>query len=206
MFDRFSDGARNTMAAARKAATRLGHDFIGTEHILLGLLDSGENKATAALTRLGVDLAPLRRAVEERAPPGDRAVASGQLPFTPMAKRALELAMIIARALGDDHVGGEHLVLGLLAEGKGIAAEALKKSMPIGWGANQGEIAATLEKTMSHAAEMLGEMQVMHYSLAMLEGIVRLLPARLAVSEDLLRARDSLAREIRESRILPEDP
>jgi ATP-dependent Clp protease ATP-binding subunit ClpC len=118
------------MAQSGKAAIRLRHYFIGTEHILLGLLD-GENEATAALTRLGVDLAAVRRAVEERAPPapppGQAVLRGGAIPFTPRSKRALEEAMRIAQRLEDDHVGCEHLVLGLLAEGEGIAARALER-------------------------------------------------------------------------------
>jgi ATP-dependent Clp protease ATP-binding subunit ClpC len=119
------DAAEKVMARARRAATRLRHDFIGTEHLLLALLEAPENEATAALKRLGVDLARLQHAVEENAPIGKTVSDASQLPFTPRTKRALEEAMGIAMELQDDHVGCEHLLLGLLAEGEGVAARAL---------------------------------------------------------------------------------
>jgi ATP-dependent Clp protease ATP-binding subunit ClpA len=126
MFERLTSRGRTAFAEARKAAIRFRHDFIGAEHILLGLL-AGENEATAALRRLGVDLAALRRAVEDDAGRGNAPEYQGFVPFTPRAKRAIEEATAIARGLANKHLGCEHLVLGLLAEGEGIAARALER-------------------------------------------------------------------------------
>ncbi len=123
-FDRFADRSRVAIGLARQEAQRLCHDYIGTEHVLLGLVAAGGGVANV-LRRLGVDPERVRADVERRVTRGNTMVATGQLPFTPAAKRALELTLEEANALGHDRVREEHLLLGLLREGKGTAAQAL---------------------------------------------------------------------------------
>jgi ATP-dependent Clp protease ATP-binding subunit ClpA len=125
MFDRFSDSARKVMALARKEAQRLNHDFIGTEHILLGLVEARGGVATAVLKDLGVEAATVRAEVEKRVKPGSNMVIVGQIPFMPMAKKVLEYSMDEANSLGDSHIGTEHLLLGLLREPEGMAGRVL---------------------------------------------------------------------------------
>jgi ATP-dependent Clp protease ATP-binding subunit ClpC len=126
MFDRFTDRARKVMALARKEAQRFNHDFIGTEHILLGIIREGGGTAVAVVTRLGLELEQICKEVEKSMEAGPYQVTMGQLPFTPRAKRSLELAMEEATDLGHDYIGSEHLLLGLLREGDGVAGQALR--------------------------------------------------------------------------------
>jgi len=126
MFDRFTDRARKVMGLSRQEAQRFNHDYIGTEHILLGLIQEGSGVAADVLRNLDVDPALLRRDIENRAEYGTTMVTMGQLPFTPMARRALELALEEASNLGHSYIGTEHLLLGLLRQDEGIAAEALR--------------------------------------------------------------------------------
>jgi ATP-dependent Clp protease ATP-binding subunit ClpC len=125
VFDRFTDNAKRALAAARDAAIRLGHDYIGTEHLMLGLCAHAA-RMHAILAELGVDPQAVAAEVEATVKRGSVNV-SGNLPFTPRAKKALELAMENAYRLGHKHIGTEHLLLGLLEEGKGIASAALKR-------------------------------------------------------------------------------
>ena len=104
----------------------LNHDYIGTEHILLGLIHEGEGVAAKVLESLGISLAAVRQQVEEIIGPGQQA-PSGHIPFTPRAKEVLELAQREARALGHDYMGTEHILLGLIREGGGVAAQVLVK-------------------------------------------------------------------------------
>ncbi|MEM8882777.1 MAG: Clp protease N-terminal domain-containing protein [Planctomycetota bacterium] len=124
-FNRFSDNPRKALGLSRQEAMRLGHDYIGTEHILLGLLRMGSGCVLDVLLNLDIDLEALRDAVESAVTRGSANVIEGQLPFTPGAKRVLEFAYEESTKLGHGHIGSEHLVLGLLREQKGLAAPAL---------------------------------------------------------------------------------
>ena len=124
MFERFTDRARRVMVLAQEEARMLNHDYIGTELLLLGLLGEAEGVAAKALESLGISLAAVRHQVEEIIGRGQHA-PSGHIPFTPRAKKVLELAQREARALGHDYVGTEHILLGLIREGDGVAAQVL---------------------------------------------------------------------------------
>jgi hypothetical protein len=125
MYERFTDRARKVMQLAGEEAARLNHEYIGTEHVLLGLVKEGEGVAANVLANLGVDPERVRREVERLAPAGPDAVPAGRLPRTPRTKKVIEYAAEEARALRHDHVGTEHLLLGLVREGEGYAAQAL---------------------------------------------------------------------------------
>ena len=124
MFERFTDRARRVVVLAQEEARMLNHNYIGTEHILLGLIHEGEGVAAKALESLGISLEGVRSQVEEIIGQGQQA-PSGHIPFTPRAKKVLELAFREARALGHDYIGTEHILLGLIREGDGVAAQVL---------------------------------------------------------------------------------
>ena len=124
MFERFTDRARRVVVLAQEEAGMLNHNYIGTEHLLLGLIGEGEGVAAKALQSLGISLDAVRQQVEEIIGQGQQA-PSGHIPFTPRAKKVLELADREARALGHDYVGTEHILLGLIREGDGVAAQVL---------------------------------------------------------------------------------
>ena len=121
----FTDRVRKVLAMAREEAIRLQHDYVGTEHILLGLIREGEGVAAAVLTNLNVDLDQIHDRVEESVKKAKATIALGELPYTSRAKKVLEFAMAEARELNHSYVGTEHLLLGLLREEKGIAAQVL---------------------------------------------------------------------------------
>ena len=125
MFDRFTDRAKKVMTLARQEATRFNHEYIGTEHILLGLVQEGSGVAATVLRNLGVDLDKIRQEVENMVKQGPPTTTMGQPPFTPRAKKVLELSMEEASSLGHNYVGTEHLLLGLIRENEGIAAQVL---------------------------------------------------------------------------------
>jgi ATP-dependent Clp protease ATP-binding subunit ClpC len=124
MFERFSDEARRTVVLAQEEAKRLNHNYIGTEHILLGLLRDGENVAAKTLQALGITLEAVRQQVEEIIGRGNND-PSGHIPFTPRAKRVLELSLREAISFHNEYIGPEHILLGLLREGEGVAAQVL---------------------------------------------------------------------------------
>ncbi len=126
MFDRFTERARKVVILAKEEARRFNHDYIGTEHILLGLIKEGESVAAAVLQNLGLGLDTLRLEVEKLVQFGPSTVISGDIPFTPKAKKVIELAMDEARRLGHNYIGTEHLLLGLIKEGEGVAAAVLQ--------------------------------------------------------------------------------
>src|SRR5258705_6690339 len=126
MFERFTDRARRVVVLAQEEARMLNHNYIGTEHILLGLIHEGEGVAAKALESLGVSQEAVRRQVEEIIGQGERA-PSGHIPFTPRAKKVLELALREALQLGHNYIGTEHILLGLIREGEGVAAQVLVK-------------------------------------------------------------------------------
>jgi ATP-dependent Clp protease ATP-binding subunit ClpC len=117
----FTDRVRKVLAMAREEAIRLQHDYVGTEHILLGLIREGEGVAAAVLSNLNVDLDQIHERVEESVRKGKATIALGELPYTSRAKKVLEFAMAEARDFNHSYVGTEHLLLGLLREEKGIA-------------------------------------------------------------------------------------
>ena len=124
MFERFTDRARRVVVLAQEEARMLEHNYIGTEHLLLALIHEGEGVAATALRALDVDLDTLRREVEALVGRGQQP-ASGHIPFTPRAKKVLELALRESVQLGHDFIGTEHLLLGLVREGEGPAAQVL---------------------------------------------------------------------------------
>jgi len=125
MFDRFTERARKVMTYARQEAIRFNHDYVGTEHILLGLVKEGSGVAANVLENLGVDLEKVRLEVEKLVRTGPATATKGDKPYTSRAKKVLELAMEEARNLDHNYVGTEHLLLGLLRESEGIAAQVL---------------------------------------------------------------------------------
>lgn len=140
----FTDRVRKVLAMAREEAIRLQHDYVGTEHILLGLIREGEGVAAAVLTNLSVDLEQIQQQVEESVRRGKATIALGELPYTSRAKKVLEFAMAEARELNHSYVGTEHLLLGLLREEKGIAAEVLN------------QLGVTLEEARRQTLKLLG--------------------------------------------------
>src|SRR5579859_4936604 len=124
MFERFTDRARRVVVLAQEEARLLNHGFIGTEHLLLGLLREDEGVAARALASLHVELEAVRASVTEKVGPAKRP-SGGHIPFTPRAKRVLELSLREALQLGHDYIGTEHLLLGLIREGEGVAAQVL---------------------------------------------------------------------------------
>jgi hypothetical protein len=126
MFERFTDRARRVVVLAQEEARHLDHNYIGTEHILLGLIHEGEGVAARALTALDISLEAVRVQVEEIVGRGSDA-PGGHIPFTPRAKKVLELSLREALALGHNYIGTEHILLGLIREGEGVAAQVLVK-------------------------------------------------------------------------------
>jgi ATP-dependent Clp protease ATP-binding subunit ClpC len=124
MFERFTDRARRVVVLAQDEARLLNHNYIGTEHILLGLVHEGEGVAAKAMAALGISLEAVRQQVEQIIGRGQQA-PSGHIPFTPRAKKVLELSLRESLQLGHDYIGTEHILLGLLREGEGVAAQVL---------------------------------------------------------------------------------
>ncbi len=125
MFNRFTERARKVIVYAKEEARRFNHDYIGTEHLLMGLIREGEGVAAAVLQKLGLDLETIRIEVEKLVQPGPQTQVLGDIPFTPRSKKALELSAEEARALGHNYIGTEHLLLGLVKEGEGMAYRVL---------------------------------------------------------------------------------
>jgi len=124
MFERFTDRARRVVVLAQEEARTLDHGYIGTEHLLLGLIREGEGVAARALVSLGISLEAVREQVGQIIGRGQQP-PPGHIPFTPRAKKVLELALREAQQLGHDYIGTEHLLLGLIREGSGVAAQVL---------------------------------------------------------------------------------
>ena len=126
VFERFTDRARRAVVLAQEESRRLDHNYIGTEHLLLGVLAEDESVGARVLTGLGVSLDAARAEVEEIIGRGDTP-AAGHVPFTPRAKKVLEMALREALTLGHNYIGTEHILLGLIREGEGVAAQVLVK-------------------------------------------------------------------------------
>jgi ATP-dependent Clp protease ATP-binding subunit ClpA len=126
MFERFTDGTRRVVVLAQEEAKILNHDYVGTEHILLGLIDEGDGLAARSLASLGISLDAVRQQVEEIIGRGQQAPPE-HIPFTPRAKKVLELSLSESLQLGHGYIGPEHILLGLIREGDGVAAQVLVK-------------------------------------------------------------------------------
>ena len=143
MFQRFTDRARRVVVLAGEEARGLDHDHVSTEHLLLGIITEGQGVASKTLEALGISADTVRQQVEERIGRGEHE-QDGHIPFTPRAKRVLELSLREAQQLGHDYIGTEHLLLGLIREGDGEAAQVL-----IGMGAD-------LARTRHEVIRLLG--------------------------------------------------
>ena len=151
MFERFTSPARRVLVLAQEEARLLNHSFIGTEHILLGLIGEGEGMAAKVLESLGISPGPVRQKIEETIGMSGT-LPSGSPPFTPRAKKVLELALREALQLGHSYIGTEHLLLGLVREGEGVGATIL-----VGLGADLGRVRQGVIMLMS---ESMGQVQV----------------------------------------------
>jgi hypothetical protein len=127
MFERFTDRARRVVGLAQEEARMLNHNYLGTEHILLGLIHEGDGTGAKALESLGISLDAVRRRVQEIIGQGQPPPPSGHLPLTPRAKKVLGLSLRESVQLGHDYIGTEHILLGLIREGDGVAAQVLVK-------------------------------------------------------------------------------
>ena len=170
MFERFTDRARRVVVLAQEEARLLNHNYIGTEHILLGLIHEGEGVAAKALESLGISLEAVRSQVEEIIGQGGSS-PSGHIPFTPRAKKVLELSLREALQLGHNYIGTEHILLGLIREGEGVAAQVLVKlgadlsrvrqqviQLLSGYsGSGQGTSSGTGEKAATAAGSQTGD-------------------------------------------------
>jgi ATP-dependent Clp protease ATP-binding subunit ClpC len=144
MFERFTDRARRVVVLAQEEARLLNHNYIGTEHILLGLVREGEGVAAQALTSMSIELDAVRGKVEEIIGQG-QAAPTGHIPFTPRAKKVLELSLREALQLSHNYIGTEHILLGLLREGEGVAAQVLQT------------LGAELDRVRQAVIRLLGE-------------------------------------------------
>ena len=144
MFNRFTERARKVIILAKEEAKRFNHDYIGTEHILLGLLSEGEGVAAVVLQKMGLNLQQIRLEIEKIVKPGPPMVVSGDIPFTPTAKKVIELSSEEARSLGHNYIGTEHILLGLIREGEGVASQVLLN------------LGLDLNKVREEIAELLG--------------------------------------------------
>lgn len=138
-FHRFTSRARDVVGRAQDEAYALGHNYLGTEHILLGLLRVEDGMAAKALASVGIDYEAVRAAVERTVGRGEGAISAGRLPFTPLSKKTLELALRESLALKHNYIGTEHILLGLLRENEGVAAEIVADL-----GADAAEVRAAL--------------------------------------------------------------
>jgi ATP-dependent Clp protease ATP-binding subunit ClpC len=143
MYERFTDRARKVMQLASQQAQRFNHEYIGTEHILLGLIEEGSGVAANVLKNLDIEPRKLRREIEKIIQSGPDMVSMGKLPQTPRAKKVIEYAIEEARELRNNYVGTEHLLLGLVREDEGVAAQVL-----INLGASLPEIRAQVQQLL----------------------------------------------------------
>jgi ATP-dependent Clp protease ATP-binding subunit ClpA len=151
VFERFTDRARRVVVLAQEEARMLDHNYIGTEHLLLGLINEGEGIAAQALEALGVSLERVRHDVEEIIGRGQAAPPPAHIPFTPRAKKVLELSLREALQLGHNYIGTEHILLGLVREGEGVAAQVLEKL-----GAHLDRVRQTVIELLPGSSESAG--------------------------------------------------
>ena len=179
MFERFTDRARRVVVLAQEEARMLNHNYIGTEHILLGLIHEGQGVAAKALESLGINLQAVRQQVEEIIGRGQQA-PSGHIPFTPRAKKVLELSLRESLQLGHNYIGTEHILLGLIREGDGVAAQVLVKL-----GADLNRVREQVIQLLhAHPAEEPGSAPSAARELRLLPAV----RARLAAVEERLTA------------------
>src|SRR3954464_7566849 len=145
-FDKFTERARRVLTLAQEEAQRFNHNYIGTEHLLLGLVREGDGVAARVLSNLGVELNRVRSAVEFIIGRGDHMIV-GEIGLTPRSKKVIELAVDEARRLGHHYIGTEHLLLGLVREGEGIASAVLEK------------LGVRLEKVRTQTVNVLSQSQ-----------------------------------------------
>ena len=145
MFERFTERARKVIILAREEAIRLGHNFVGTEHLLLGLIREGDGLAVAILKKLNVNISAVKAEIEKVVSAGSEFSPAGEIPFTPQAKKVLEYAISEARSLGHNYIGTEHLLLGLIREGEGTASLVLR------------DFGVSVAAAKAQAQELLGE-------------------------------------------------
>ena len=203
MFERFTDRARRVVVLAQEESRMLNHDYIGTEHLLLGLIHEGKGVAARALESLGISLFVVRQQVEEIIGRGQQA-PPGHIPFTPRAKKVLELSLRESLQLGHDYIGTEHILLGLIREGKGVAAQVLVK---LGADLNQvrQQVIELLhghqEKEPVSARSAAGELRLLPAVNARLEAVERRLTAieqRVGTGPDLSELDEQIAQVRRE--------
>jgi ATP-dependent Clp protease ATP-binding subunit ClpC len=203
MFERFTDRARRVVVLAQEEARMLNHNYIGTEHILLGLIHEGEGVAARALEELGIDLDAVRLNIREIIGEGQTA-PTGHIPFTPRAKKVLELSLREALNLGHNYIGTEHILLGLVREGEGVAAQVL------------GKLGANLVRLRQGVIELLsgytgGSVEELDLSEEEIDVLARIaegttkkqLAEKLGLSRDELRSRIDRAIEKLRSRSSP---
>jgi ATP-dependent Clp protease ATP-binding subunit ClpC len=179
VFERFTDRARRVIVYAQEEARLLSHDYVGTEHLLLGLVHDGQGVAAKALESLGIRLEAVRVQVEAIIGRGQRA-PSGHVPFTPRAKKVLELSLREAKQLGHNYIGTEHLLLGLIREGEGVAAQVL----------------LTLSGDLSRVRQQV--LQLLSGYAGGVQAAARTRLVRMAVPEDLREAEEQLSQVRRE--------
>jgi ATP-dependent Clp protease ATP-binding subunit ClpA len=150
MFERFTDRARRVIVLAQEEARRLNHNYIGTEHLLLGLLGEGDGVAAKALESLGISLEAGRVQVEEMIGQGQM-TPTGHIPFTPRAKKVMELSLREALQLGHNYIGTEHILLGLVRESEGVAAQVLT-----GFGADYARVREQVVRLLTGEGEQAG--------------------------------------------------
>src|SRR5437764_728665 len=151
-FDRFNDRAKRVLALAQDEAIRFNHNYIGVEHLLLGLVREGEGVAARVLDSLGVELSKARTAVEFIIGGGDATTSPSEITLSPRTKKVIELAIDEARKLGHSYVGTEHLLLGIVREGEGIASGVLE-SLGVSLEKVRHQVIATLGQPHPQAAE-----------------------------------------------------
>ena len=181
MFERFTDRARRVVVLAQQEAAGLNHDYIGTEHLLLGLIGEGEGVAARALGGLGISQDAVRQKVEEMVGRGKEAPPSGHIPFTPRAKKVLELSLRESLQLGHDYIGTEHILLGLIRESAGVAAQAL-----VQLGADLSRVRQQVITLAGSPEGQEAEARPLHFQVS---------PPRLQFTE-ILRRLDSIAERL----------
>jgi ATP-dependent Clp protease ATP-binding subunit ClpA len=175
MFERFTDRARRVVVLAQEEARLLNHNYVGTEHILLGLIQESQGVAAKALESLGISLEAVRAQVEEIIGQGQSA-PTGHIPFTPRAKKVLELSLREAKQLGHDYIGTEHILLGLIREGEGVAAQVLVR------------LGGDLSRVRQQVVQLLGG-----YAVGGEEAVARARLVRMTVPEEFREAEEQLA-------------
>jgi ATP-dependent Clp protease ATP-binding subunit ClpC len=209
MFERFTDRARQVVVLAQEEARLLYHNYIGTEHILLGLVHEGEGVAAKVLESLGISLEAVREQVETMVRRGEQAPA-GHIPFTPRAKKVLELSLSEALQLGHNYIGTEHILLGLIREGEGVAAQVLsrlgadlhriRQQVVILLGGSSEEessaeaASATVTWTVRPMGRGLAGMAAVPARLAAIEARLAVVEQRVSMAEELRELRGEVQR------------